>query len=233
MMRDTAFAEKLYTKKYIEKIKNKVLLLGSKSKINPIEFMHIRTILCFIVFFVILLFSKRAYIYAPVGTLVVYKFLEYFILDLKIKTRASKLDYEALFFFEVLTLSLETGRNLKGALELTSNTINGELSDEFKEALKEMTFGKTLNEALENLKRRIPSESINNVILNINQSNIFGSSILETLYNQVDYLRDKKILEARAVITKMPLKISIVSVLFFIPIIILLIVSPIVLDLLT
>ena len=32
---------------------------------------------------------------------------------------------------------------------------------------------------------------INNIILNISQSNIFGNSIIETMYNQVDYLREK------------------------------------------
>ncbi len=81
------------------------------------------------------------------------------------------------------------------------------------------------------MKKRIPSETINNVILNITHSSVFGSEVVETLYNQVDYLRERKLFEAKAIIAKMPIKISIISVLFFIPIILLLILSPVLINL--
>ncbi len=231
-MKDFNIAERIYTKKYIDKIKSKFLLLGVYNKINANSFIIVRLILCIAVFTSLLLFSSLSYIYSPVITLILYWSIEYIILDIRIRKRAAKLDYEALFFFEVLTLSLETGKNLKGALDLTSNTIDSELSTEFKNALKEMKFGKTLTEVLNDLKKRIPSDAINNVILNIVQSNIFGSSIIDTLYNQVEFLRDRKILEVKAIINKMPVKMSIISVLFFIPIILLLILAPIILNLL-
>ena len=47
------------------------------------------------------------------------------------------------------------------------------------------------------MKSRIPSETINNIILNITQTDVFGNSILETMYNQIDFLRDKQILEIK------------------------------------
>ena len=80
------------------------------------------------------------------------------------------------------------------------------------------------------MKKRMPSDTINNVILNITQSNMFGNSIIDTLYRQVDFLRDKKVLEVKSVIAKMPIKISVTSVLFFVPIIILLILTPVILN---
>ena len=48
----------------------------------------------------------------------------------------------------------------------------------------------------------------------------------------VDYLRDKRLFEAKARIAKMPVKISIISVMFFVPIIMLLLLGPVVLNLL-
>ena len=153
-----------------------------------------------------------------------------FAIDKQIEKRANKLDNEAMYFFEVLTLSLETGRNLKTALEITSNNIDNELSDEFKRMLEEVKYGKGLSEALDSLKLRIPSETINNIILNISQSNIFGNSIIETMYNQIDYIRDKQIMNTKAIINKIPLKVSVVSVLFIIPLILLLILSPVIID---
>lgn len=224
--------EKIYSKKSINRIKRKTEQLGIYNTINPITFMNTRLIISLIIFFLSLYLSGFGYIYAPIFTVVFYLSFEYFVLDYRIKKRISKLDYEALFFFEVLTLSLESGRNLKGALELTCKNIDSEISDEFKETLREIEFGKTLTEALEAMKKRIPSDTINNVILNITQSNVFGNSIIDTLYRQVDFLRDKKVLEVRSVIAKMPIKISVTSVLFFIPILLLLILSPVILNVL-
>ena len=70
-------------------------------------------------------------------------------------------------FFEILTLSLETGRNLEEALNVTISNIDGSLSSEFKEAIRETKFGKSLKEALVDLQRKIPSENINNIILSV------------------------------------------------------------------
>lgn len=231
-MMNNRFIEKIYTKKSISRIKKKTTLLGIYNKIDPIDFMNSRLVGSLIVFFITFLVSPYAYIVSPVLTIVFYFGIEYFILDARIKKRSSKLDYEALFFFEVLTLSLETGRNLKGALELTVRNIDSELSNEFKATLEAIDYGKTLTEALTDMKKRIPSDAINNVILNITHSNVFGNEVVETLYNQVDYLRDKKLFEAKARIAKMPIKISVVSVLFFIPIILLLILGPVLIGLL-
>ena len=80
------------------------------------------------------------------------------------------------------------------------------------------------------MKKRIPSNTINNTILSITESNIFGNNISDSLYNQVDYLREQKILETKAVISKMPVKISVVSVLIFLPLFLLIILGPIVIQ---
>ena len=74
--------------------------------------------------------------------------------------RTILLENEAIQFFEVLTLSIDTGRNLSGGLEVTTNNVSGELSREFKETLREVTFGKSLIEAVNDMQERIPSESI-------------------------------------------------------------------------
>ena len=230
---NNSLVEKIYTKKSINRVKAKTDLLGIFNKIDPIDFMNTRFIISLVIFFITFLISNYAFIVAPLATVAFYIGVEYFVLDVKIKKRTVKLEKEALFFFEVLTLSLETGRNLKAALELTTRNIDSELSSEFKETLEAMEYGKTLTESLNDMKKRIPSDTINNVILNITHSNVFGSEIVETLYNQVDYLRDKRLYEAKAKIAKMPIKISIISVLFFVPIILLLILGPVLINMLS
>ena len=163
------------------------------------------------------------YIIAIVFVIVYYFLFEYVMLDSKIKQREKKINNEAIYFFEVLTLSLQTGRNLAEAIEITVNSVDGELSLEFKEALRETGFGKSLTESLNDMQKRIPSDSINNIILALTQANIYGSSIISTMYNQIDYLREKRKMEIKAQISKIPTKISVISVFFFIPLVLLII----------
>ena len=144
----------------------------------------------------------------------------------KLNKKNLRLEHESLYFFEILSLTLESGRNLKEALEVTCHNVNSEISDEFKKCLDELKFGKSLNESLISMKERISSDTINNIILNIIQTSQFGNSILDTLYNQVDFLRDKQILEIKKQINKIPNKVSIISVIFIVPLIMVLILGP-------
>ena len=101
---------------------------------------------------------------------------------------------------------------------------------EFGEALRQVTYGKSLNEAISDMQRRIPSDNISNIIILLNQSNLFGNSVIDNLYEQVDYLREKRKMEVKAKIAKLPVKISIISVFFFVPLMLLIILGPIILS---
>lgn len=221
-----SIVRKFYPEESIKKISSKIDMLGDNTKLEVISFMNIRVISTILVFIIVLYTTDAGYIFAPSISVMWYYLYYYFIIVLPLNKRTQKLDREALMFFEILTLTLETGRNLEKSLEVTCFNVNSELSNEFKKTLFEMKFGKTLLEALEDMKKRIPSESINNIILNITQTDVFGSSIVETMYNQIDFLRDKQILEIKGQINKIPNKISIVSVVFILPLILLMILGP-------
>lgn len=216
----------LYNKKTIIKIEKKINLLGVSSKYDAITFLNVRIIT--MVFFFVLIFSTfdYGYIIAVVFVFIYYYLFEWLLLDNKIKKRSFKLNIEAIYFFEVLTLSLQTGRNLMEAISVTVNSSNSELALEFKKAIRETKYGKSLNESLADMQKYIPSDNINNIVIALTQTNIYGSNIIDTLYNQVDYLREKRIMEVKSKIAKIPTKISVISVLFFIPLILLMILGP-------
>ena len=228
--KDNNLIKRIYREKTIKKIDAKIKLLGVYCKYNTVDLLNYRLLISIAIFFILIVASSYGYILAPLFTLAFYILSEYFVLDLPIKRRGKKLEEEALYFFEVLALTLEGGRNLKSSLDTTANAIDNEISAEFKKTLSEVYLGKSLTEALEDMKKRIPSETINNTILNITQSNIFGNSIIDSLYNQIDFLREKQILDVKAQIAKLPTKISAISVIFFIPIILLIILAPVVLE---
>ena len=222
---DNKLVRRIYRTKDIKKIETQLSMLGN-SKIDAITFMNNRLVSSIFVFLFILFTSDSGYIMAPILTILYYYAYNYFTIQLPLKRYVKKLDYQALYFFEILTLTLESGRNLEKSLEVTISNVDSELSDEFKRVLFEIKFGKSLIEALEDLKKRMPSETINNILLNITQTDVFGNSILETMYNQIDFLREKQVLEIRGEINKIPNKVSIISVIFIVPLILMLILGP-------
>ena len=229
-MNKEEFIDKLYNKKYINKQKAKVELLGTKNKINVYNLILLRLFTSILFFVIVLCMFNYGYIIAPVTTIIYYYLFNVVTLDDKIKKRAAVIEREAMHFFEVLTLSLETGRNLVEAIDVTTSNVNGVLSNEFKAAVREVSFGKSLNEALNDMQFRIPSDTVNNIILSLTESNLYGNSIIKNLYNQIDFLREKRKMEVKGKISRVPILISIISVFFFVPLVLLLIIGPILLD---
>ncbi len=220
-------SKKIYSKYSFDLIGHKMTLLGESDINKTINFLNLRLITSIIIFFMILYFIDWGYIFGPIFVLLYYMFLPNFTLDIKINKRRKKLEYEAMYYFEILTLSLESGNNLYNAISITTNNIDGELSNEFGKVMTDVKYGKSFQEALISMKERIPSDTINNILLNIRESDMFGNSIIGTLNNQLDYLRESKILETKAYISKIPLKISVISVIFFVPLLLLLILGPV------
>jgi len=229
-MKELSVTEKIYSKYSLNDIEKRMILLGYNEKEKTLNFLNFRLLTSIAIFFVILYFVEWGYIFAPIIVFLYYYSLPKIVLDTKIERRRKRLENDAMYFFEVLALSIESGNNLYNAILVTSKNIDSELSYEFRKMMEEVDLGKSFMEALDSLKSRIPSDIINNILLNIKESSMFGNSILGTLNNQIDYLRETKLLEMRSYISKIPLKISVISVVFFIPLLLLLILGPVLID---
>lgn len=226
-MKKDYVTERIYSKYSINDIRKRYLLLGIDNFKKTIHFLNFRLLTSIVIFLVLLYTNELGYILGPVFVILFYYFMPKLYFGIKVNKRKKILEHDAMFYFEVLSLAIESGNNLHNALLVTTNNIDNTLSKEFKIVINEVRYGKSLDEALEKMHYRIPSDIINNIILNIRESIMFGNNIIETLNNQVDYLREKKILEIKAVIAKIPMKISVISVVFFIPLLLLLILGPV------
>ncbi len=220
----------IYSKYSLNDISNRMRLLGKENESDILKFLNIRLLSSIILFFVILYLVDWGYILSPIIVVLYYIYLPDLTINQKIKKRKAKLENDAMYFFEILSLSLESGNNLYNAIKVTSDNIDSELSNEFKKMMLDIEYSKSFDEAINDMKERIPSDTINNILLNIRESNMFGNSIIGTLNNQLDYLRETKILETKAYISKIPLKISVISVVFFVPLLLLLILGPVLID---
>ncbi len=148
----------IYRKKDVTKVERQISYLGLdvievKSKMykklmqDGTTYITVRLVTS-IIFFLILLYNTGdfGYVIAPILT-VIYYYLFYLVtLEIPIKKRIKRLDHEALSFFEILTLTLESGRNLEHALEVAVDNVDSEISREFRKTLFEVKFGKSLME---------------------------------------------------------------------------------------
>lgn len=230
MKQRKSFIYRIYRDKDIKRVEDKINQFGVSKKFTTEYFMNFRLYTSLLVFIIIFIFANYGALLAPIITVLWYYLVGYIMIDKPLKKRERKLDNEAYYYFEVLTLALESGRNLENAIKMACKYIDSEISNEFKETLKQVNFGKSLTESLALMSTRIPSLTINNIILNMEQSNLFGNSIIETMYNQLDFLKDKQVMDIKAQINKIPNIISIFSVLFFIPLILLIILGPVLID---
>lgn len=228
-----ALIRKIYSSNTLSNIKKDIKCLGKDTKYDEIKFLRDRLITSILIFIFVISFTSLGYLTAPFITIFYYYLFYYLNITRKLKIKNERLERQALYFFEILTLTLESGRNLENALIVTCDNVDSEVSDEFKEVLEETRYGKSLNEALNDMKDRISSDTLNNIILNITQTSEFGNSILNTLYNQTSFLREKQILIAKEKINKIPNKVSVISVIFIVPLIMVLVIGPYIINLLS
>lgn len=219
----------IYRLKTINKYIQKQKLLGySNRSVNT--FLYARLLLSSILFLIAFILSDFNILITILLTSLFYYLFSYFSYDYQISKRTRKLEKEAIYFFEILTLSIESGKNLIDAIKVTVNNIDGDLSNEFKKTLKELDHGKSFHEAFSDLKNRIPSEMIENVIMNIIETYSNGGNIISILRKQVDFIQNKRLMDIKTKINQMPIKISVVSVFLFIPLVLLLMLAPVILE---
>lgn len=226
MTKNSLWITKLYRQSDLKKLQKELTCLGNDTKYTVVSFTKDRIITTILVTLFVLFFTDFGYILAPFIAIAYYYLFYYFNITRKLQIRNRKLENEAIFFFEILSLTLESGNNLEGALKVTCDNVDSEISREFKQTLFEMQFGKSLIEALSDMKERISSDDINNIILNIIQTSQFGNSIISVLNNEIDFLRSKQIESIKEKINKIPNKASIISVIFVVPLILILILGP-------
>ena len=223
-------SSRFYRKKTVDEVSKKIKLLGVSSKLNAYRFLNIQLFGTIFIFLVGFFCFKIGFLIGPLFGFLYYYGIYYFLLNRRIKIRQKVMEEEAIQFFEILTLSIETGRNLQEAINVTIESFDGVLVNEFKEVLREVRFGKSMTEALRDMVVAIPSDTITNIIVTLTDANIYGSSIIDSLYTQLDYLREKRKAMVKAEINKVPVKISIISVFFFIPLLLLIILGPVILS---
>jgi tight adherence protein B len=87
--------------------------------------------------------------------------------------------------------SLKAGHPIKAAMNMVAKEMADPIASEFGIVVDEMTYGLELNEALDNLGRRVSYTDLHYMIVSINIQSASGGNLAEVLSNLASVIRDR------------------------------------------
>ena len=127
---------------------------------------------------------------------------------------------------DLLTVSVEAGLGLDGAMQKVVEKLRSPLSDEMVRALQEMRIGKLRVEALRNMAKRARVQELTTFVAAICQADQLGVSIAHVLKVQSDTLRTVRSQKAREAASKLPVKMLFPLVFCIFPALFVIILAP-------
>lgn len=107
------------------------------------------------------------------------------------KKRLQKFNDQLADMLNLMVNGLRAGYSTMQAMEAISKELPAPISDEFRRVIQEMQIGISMETALENLLRRIPSEDLDFVITAINVQREVGGNLSEILDNISFTIRER------------------------------------------
>ncbi len=135
-----------------------------------------------------------------------------------VRTRNTKIDKDLPFYLDVITLAVESGSNLTGALtQAVKKAPDSPLRFEFNRVLRDIRAGKPRAEALRQLSVRVKNDSLKTVIAGMIQSERSGASLGSVLRAQSNQFRAARFAAAEKKAMEAPVKLLAPLVLFIFP----------------
>lgn len=130
-----------------------------------------------------------------------------------------------------LALALGSGMDTEAALRRVIPKLHGALRETWDDVIAEMNAGISLTSSLERLAARARSEELGDLVGLIQQSRRLGVGLTDALRTRSGEMRTRRRLKAQEAAQRAPLKMMIPLVLFFLPALMIVFLSPAVLSL--
>lgn len=168
----------------MKKLRRKIKLLGINYDANI--FNSLRLVFSLILFFYLIFSIKYGYIIAPLIAIIFYLLSEYVVIDIPLRNKIINMEKEGIEYVSSLLLNLKNSKSIRVSIKNSSRVINNDLSKEFSQVINDTKVGLTLEESLNNLSERIPSIFLQNIILNLKESNKNGTKVIDSIERQLE-----------------------------------------------
>ncbi len=134
-------------------------------------------------------------------------------------------------FIDLMALTLEGGLDFLAAVERISDKMRtGDLKDELGMMIQECRLGTPRKEALQHLAFRVNLPDVQSLTSIVIQSEELGTGLASVLRSYAEDMRSKRILRAEDMAGKAPVKLLFPMMVFFFPIVFVIIFGPIALN---
>ncbi|MES2161634.1 MAG: type II secretion system F family protein [Pseudomonadota bacterium] len=136
----------------------------------------------------------------------------------RIALRKSELHKTLPFYIDLITLCVEAGLNLQGALNQAAlKGPKGTLCDEIKRVLRDVRNGKARADALRAMSERVQEAAVTNFITAMIQAERMGMNLGPVLRAQADQRRSERFLRAEKLAMEAPVKLLFPLIAFIFP----------------
>ena len=156
-------------------------------------------------------------------------YLPGFILDARVKARQKAITRSLPDALDMLVVCVEAGMGLDAAIYRVCVELAQKdpiLSSELRLLTLELRAGKSRREALKNLSTRVGLEDLGSLVAMLIQTDMFGTSIAQTLRVYADSMRTKRFQLAEELAAKLPVKLLFPLMFFIFPTLLIVILGP-------
>lgn len=206
-------------KTYI-KYERQIIYAGVEFQFKP-EHIIASKIISAIVFtlfvLILLIIAKQSLFLALIGTLFGYVYPDLWLKEAK-KKRLNSISKNLPFFLDMITLSVESGLNLNGAIrQAVDKSPPGPVRQEFEKIVRDVKTGVSRSDAFRKMGKRIDDQSIKSLVSSIIQAEKMGMNIGPILRSQADQRRIERFQKAEKMAMEAPVKLLFPLVAFIFP----------------
>jgi tight adherence protein C len=205
---------------------------GLQGKVFPAQITTMSYILMFVIPFMSLSFTgiptrllcwQSAMLF--IGFLLGYR-LPFGYIQGKAQARQHEIRKALPFTLDLISISVEAGMALDGAMAIVMEKSTGPMADELNLTLREIRLGKGRNEALVDMGDRLGVEELKSFVTAVTYIARLGGSLVDVIRIQAQAMRIKRRQRAEEKAMKTPVKIMIPLVLFIFPSMFIVILGP-------
>lgn len=212
------FVKVLYPKKYLVNLNKKIRRLGINNKIRIDTFLITRLLMEFIIFIVLLLIPVYGIILSFLFTILFHYLYEDVLINSRIIKREQVIRNDLEIFIKLYLLGLNQNNDAYLVFKMVSKNLDSDLTREIVYLNKKYN---NFNDVVTNLISVIPEYSFSDDILMLSSNDTKISA--EGILNKI--LADKKVMQEK-IISSIPVKIVLFSVIFLILTLLIIILGP-------